>query len=347
WSAARVARGRSRGRESTGRKSRGAQPALTTPLEPALRTALAARPPHEIRAFEVAGTLPADAVLFDWFVHDGALGAITVRRDMLKARARLVGQERLASLVGTVLFSLRSAAFTPADRRGSDPLLEAQIEEIASLVLWPLLHPVPGAFALAPAGPLARLPWAALPLPDGRLLCQAGEAVVVPGLRLGLAQLERRGTPERPLVVAVDSGDLDAVARETEAVVAAFPNARVLAGSDATAARFLALAPRADWIHFAGHGGWRADAPAASGLRLPGGWGLGGELTNIALAAGWVALSACHTARALVRPGEEWFGLARTFLLAGAGAVVAAQWDVDDEATARLMADLYARLAKN
>jgi hypothetical protein len=58
-----------------------------------------------------------------------------------------------------------------------------------------------------------------------------------------------------------------------------------------------------------------------------------------------VTLSACHTARALVRPGEEWFGLARAFLLAGASAVVAAQWDVDDEATARLMSDLYARLA--
>jgi CHAT domain-containing protein len=145
----------------------------------------------------------------------------------------------------------------------------------------------------------------------------------------------------------VDSGDLDAVVRETEAVVAAFPNARVLAGPEATAARFLALAPRADWIHFAGHGGWRADAPEASGLRLHDRWVLGGELTNIALAARWVTLSACHTARALVRPGEEWFGLARTFLLAGAGAVVAAQWDVDDEATARLMADLYVRLAKN
>jgi len=110
-------------------------------------------------------------------------------------------------------------------------------------------------------------------------------------------------------------------------------------------ARFLELAPGADWIHFAGHGGWRADAPEASGLRLHDRWLLAGELNDLSLSARWVTLSACHTARALLRPGEEWFGLARAFMLAGAPAVVAAQWDVDDRATARLMSDLYSRLA--
>src|SRR5262249_39935045 len=35
----------------------------------------------------------------------------------------------------------------------------------------------------------------------------------------------------------------------------------------------------------------------------------------------------------------------RAFLLAGASAVLAAQWDVDDDATSRLMSDLYSRLA--
>ena len=342
WTASRVARDRSTGKE--GRRHRGDEPTSAT-LEPELRNVLAARAPREIRALEVARSLPADATLFDWFTHEGTLGAITVRRDGLAARARLVGEERLASLVGTVLFSLRSAAFTPAGVRAADPILQSQIEEIASLVLWPLLRTTPTAFALAPTGPLARLPWAAMPLPDGRLLCQAGEAVVVPGLRLGLLRAERTGKPGAPLIVAVDAGELDAVEGETAAVLAAFPGATVLAGAEATAERFLALAPKADWIHFAGHGGWRADAPEASGLRLNDRWLLAGELADISLSARWVTLSACHTARALVRPGEEWFGLARAFLLAGAAAVVAAQWDVDDEATARLMSDLYARLA--
>jgi CHAT domain-containing protein len=245
-----------------------------------------------------------------------------------------------------VLFSLRSAAFAPASTRSPDPELAARIEELASYALWPLLHGRTSAYVLAPIGPLARMPWAAAPLPDGRLLCEAGETIVVPGLRLGLARPARPADPGAPLVVAVDAGELSAVADETAAVTAAFPRATVLAGPDATAKRFLELAPGADWIHFAGHGGWRADAPEASGLRLHDRWLLAGELTDLSLSARWVTLSACHTARALLRPGEEWFGLARAFMLAGAAAVVAAQWDVDDRATARLMSDLYSRLAE-
>jgi CHAT domain-containing protein len=148
-----------------------------------------------------------------------------------------------------------------------------------------------------------------------------------------------------PLVVAVDAGELGAVKHEIAAVLAAFPAARVLSGPEATAERFLELAPGAEWIHFAGHGGWQPGAPETSGLKMHNRWLLAGELAGLELSARWVTLSACHGARALVRPGEEWFGLARSFLLAGAAAVVAAQWDVDDEATATLMSDLYTRLA--
>ena len=56
---------------------------------------------------------------------------------------------------------------------------------------------------------------------------------------------------------------------------------------------------------------------------------LADELESLRLRARWVSLSACQSARALVSPGEEWFGLSRSLLLAGTGAVLAAQWDVD------------------
>ncbi|MBI5709818.1 MAG: CHAT domain-containing protein [Candidatus Eisenbacteria bacterium] len=118
-----------------------------------------------------------------------------------------------------------------------------------------------------------------------------------------------------------------------------------MAGGGATAARVLELAPAADWIHFAGHGHYRAEAPHESGLRFADRWLLAGELADVGLAARWVTLSACQSARALVRPGEEWFGLARALLLSGARAVVAAQWDIEDAAAAALMEDLYGRLS--
>jgi hypothetical protein len=344
WAASTHARERVR---RAGETVADARPA--TPV-PGARRALAARPPRAIRAAQLQRMLPPGARLLDYLAHDGVMGALSIGRDTLRGVASLASEAQLAQRAHGLLFSLRGAAFLPPERRESDPALETQMAELAALALWPLLVPAtPGALAIAPVGPLARLPWAALPLPDGRALCEACETVLVPGLRLGLAHsmsdAARQNTLSAPLVIAADAGELEAVGPETEALLEEFPDARVLSGTEASAARFLELAPAASWIHFAGHGGWRADAPHESGLRLHDRWLLAGEIADLSLRARWVTLSACHTARALVHPGEEWFGLARSFLLAGARAVVAAQWDVEDAPTARLMADLYARLA--
>jgi hypothetical protein len=309
-----------------------------------VRRQLAARTPHVLRARTMRRALPHDARWLDYFEHEGRVGAFVLQPAGIAARRALATEARLHQLVHALLFALRGAAFAPAIARAGDDAMRETLVELASLVLWPLLAGARTRLAVSPVGPLARLPWAALPRPDGRTLAEAHELIVTPGLRLALT---RGGAPAggAPLVIAADAGELAAVEGETRAIAAAFPGAVVLAGAEATAARVAALAPRAAWIHFAGHGGWRADEPHASGLRLADRWLLASEIAGLDLGARFVTLSACHTARALVRPGEEWFGLGRAFLLAGAGAVLAAQWDVEDGATAALMGALYGRLA--
>jgi tetratricopeptide (TPR) repeat protein len=348
WASARFARERHRlARSSDSPPASGIADRPGRGLARALRS-LPARP---IRAAAVRRALDEGQLLIDYFVHDDSLGAIAIRRSGLEGSISLARERRVTQLAHSILFELRGAAFRQGACRSSSPTLEAGLAEIADLILPRGLSgaATPSVLSVLPVGPLARLPWAALPLDDGSRLCERVPTVLVPGLRLGLIadRVARAGVAGgRPLIVGSPGEDLEHVRQECEAVSGAFPSAHVLTGAEATTKRFLALAPSAAWIHFAGHGAYRPDSPHSSALRFSDRWMSADEMATLRLSARWVTLSACDTARALVRPGEEWFGLSRAMLLAGAGAVLAAQWDVDDDASARFMTELFRRLAR-
>jgi CHAT domain-containing protein len=72
------------------------------------------------------------------------------------------------------------------------------------------------------------------------------------------------------------------------------------------------------------------------------------EVFGLTLVADLVVLSACQTglgsgALADVPAGDDWVGLSRAFLSAGAAHVVATLWPVEDRATADLMEHFYER----
>lgn len=327
-----------------------AAPAATRPVALALGARLRGRPEAGPSARQVQRALAPSAMLVDYMVHDGWYSALRVTAAGVDAKQRLASERHIASLVDAVVFALRSAALTPRAERTMSAALQNAFAELASLLVWPCVRTAPGGerqpLAIMPAGTLNRIPWPALPLPDGRPLCAIADLAILPGLRLSRLASEARPAPlARPLIVTCGAGDPDGAEEETAAILALFPDAEHLDADAATIAQVREASRHAAWIHIAGHGGFSAASPGQAGLHLADGWLTVDALRTFHTRASWVALSACQTARALIRPGEEWYGLARGFLAAGAGSVMAAQWDVEGWSAAALMHSVYRRIA--
>jgi CHAT domain-containing protein len=209
---------------------------------------------------------------------------------------------------------------------------------------------------LVPHGELHYLPFAALLEDRGRdrFLIERYELLVAPSASVWLALGDRpsRRAPAGVLAFAPKTGVLPATRQEVAAIARfAGGDARVLTGSAATEEAFRRDAPSARVLHLATYGVLNKQNPLFSYVDLgPGGPHDGRlevhEAFGLDLAAELVVLSACQTALgsgrlADVPPGDDWVGLTRAFLHAGATRVVATLWPVEDQATAVLMERFY------
>jgi CHAT domain-containing protein len=68
------------------------------------------------------------------------------------------------------------------------------------------------------------------------------------------------------------------------------------------------------------------------------------EIMRLDLHADLVVLSACETARGRIGAGEGMIGMSWAFFVAGVPTMVASQWKVNSESTAKLMIDFHKRL---
>jgi CHAT domain-containing protein len=102
-------------------------------------------------------------------------------------------------------------------------------------------------------------------------------------------------------------------------------------------------------VHFTAHAEANVASPLDSAVILAAGNGAyklyARDVAEQPLRAELVTVSACRSAGERAYSGEGLIGFAWAFLRAGAKRVIAGLWDVDDQSTARLMDDLYARIA--
>jgi CHAT domain-containing protein len=103
-------------------------------------------------------------------------------------------------------------------------------------------------------------------------------------------------------------------------------------------------------IHFATHSILDSTHPELSGIALSmldrqarpqNGFLRAHEIFNLKLGAELVVLSGCRTGLGKEVKGEGVYGMTRGFMYAGSKRVLVSLWDVQDQATARLMSDFY------
>jgi CHAT domain-containing protein len=137
-------------------------------------------------------------------------------------------------------------------------------------------------------------------------------------------------------------------AKEIDLVQHHFPSTcKILQGREATPSAYKASNPRRyGYIHFVAHGFATRQRPLDSAVVLAregDSYKLyARDILKHPLRARLVTISSCHGAGLRAYTGEGLVGLAWAFLHAGARQVVAALWEVNDNATPKLMDDLYA-----
>jgi CHAT domain-containing protein len=128
------------------------------------------------------------------------------------------------------------------------------------------------------------------------------------------------------------------------ALAALYDDPIVLSGEQATVEAVAAALRDCDRAHLACHGSFRADNPLFSSLLLADGPLTVHDVEALGAGPGEIVLSACDSALAVVRAGDELMGLASALLAIGARAIVASPVTVPDAPTEALMRTLHGEL---
>jgi hypothetical protein len=234
-----------------------------------------------------------------------------------------------------LLFSLRRLLTGHATAQ-HEATASATARHLDDLLLAPLDVTEGADVVVVPTGGLHRVAWSALPTLSGRPTTIAPSATIWLGAH-GPAVPRRTGSP----VALVAGPDLPGAGDEVRRLAAAYPQAEVLSGADATAEHVLAALEHADLAHLAAHGRFRADSPLFSSIRLFDGPLTIYDLERLGRAPSTVVLSACDAGAVAVRSGDELLGTAAAMIGLGVRWVIAPVMAVPDEATTPFMVALH------
>lgn len=310
---------------------------------------------------EVAASLPQDAVVLSYAILGDHLVAFVIDRHGVRLASTLSSD--WTSLRHQII-ALRASLAGHADERELDrrsaALYETLIEPLAAAI------PDHARLILSAEGTLQRLPFAALKDPrTGRYLVQDHPLTWAPSASVFVASAGRfrplaQGAARTLLLVSQAAPDqrlypglrsLPWVAEEARQAAGLYPGSELFDGRRATIDTFLREAPGAEIVHFLGHA-IRGRGARGTCLVLAtrpgnpdGGLLCGDAIERLRLSrTRLVILSACGTADGRIARGEGIESLTRSFLAAGAPAVIGTSWDVKDRTAQLFLTELHRKL---
>jgi CHAT domain-containing protein/Tfp pilus assembly protein PilF len=292
--------------------------------------------------------LPPGAAFIEYLVADEWTIAFVVAPDSVAAIELPIDHGTLHQLIR---FLRGTIGPNDDDELWRTPLRRLYRELIAPLEETGLLDGVT-LLVITPHQELQYLPFQALlgPGPYGEhFLIERYDIAYTPSASVWveLASRERATGASGLLAMAPQPDALSHSTAEVRGISRGDTGAEVLVGQRATEGRFNRSAPGREVLHLATFGVLNERNPLFSYVQLNPDETTDGrlevhEVFGLELNADLIVLSACETAlgsgmRSDVPPGDDWVGLVRAFLYAGAQSVVASLWPVDDQATADLM----------
>ena len=300
---------------------------------------------------DVAGRLASEGALIEYLLGDSSSVAFVVTPDTVAAIELGVTRRDVARLV-------EFARATLSRESGSvDEPWRAALRRLHRHLILPLeesgLLAGTSKLVVVPHLELHYLPFAALVDDDDHFLVERYSIAFAPSASVWAILADRGPSQGRGTLALAPRTDALPGSRREVATIARLGNDRgsTLLGADASEDHFRRVAAGHRVLHLATYGVLNKHNPLFSFVDLAPGGGHDGrlevhEIFELELSADLVVLSACNTALgsgalADVPAGDDWVGLTRMFLHAGARRVVATLWAVEDRTTADLMERFY------
>jgi CHAT domain-containing protein len=227
--------------------------------------------------------------------------------------------------------------------------------KLYDLLVRPLGVTAGESLVIVPHDALHYLPFQALRDSDGYFIEKSALSYVTSAS--ALAALLRTKKSKAGHLLAFGNPDLGnpeyalpGAQREVDAIKVLFPDQETYFQKEATKQRLLSSAPGASVVHVAAHAEVDALDPLYSRIFMARDASDRGtleareiyplNLRDVSL----VTLSACETGLGKVSAGDEIWGFTRSFLSAGAPALLVSLWPVADESTEQLMKVFYGNL---